>query len=100
MHLLRRVLSERGAGARRGTQKHVSGPRARMFLALDLPEDARDRARRLARRAPRGRSDLRPVRPEALHVTLVFLGWQDESAAERIADGGVRRAAGRPRRRG
>jgi RNA 2',3'-cyclic 3'-phosphodiesterase len=32
-----------------------------------------------------GRRDLRPVRPEALHVTLVFLGWQDESAAPRIA---------------
>jgi 2'-5' RNA ligase len=26
------------------------------------------------------------VRDEALHVTLVFLGWQDESAAERIAE--------------
>jgi 2'-5' RNA ligase len=26
------------------------------------------------------------VRPEALHVTLVFLGWQDESAAGRIAE--------------
>jgi 2'-5' RNA ligase len=26
------------------------------------------------------------VRPEALHVTLVFLGWQDESAADRIAE--------------
>jgi RNA 2',3'-cyclic 3'-phosphodiesterase len=25
------------------------------------------------------------VRAEALHVTLVFLGWQDESAAEAIA---------------
>jgi 2'-5' RNA ligase len=32
------------------------------------------------------RRDLRPVRPEALHVTLVFLGWQDESAAPRIAE--------------
>ena len=29
---------------------------------------------------------MRPVSPEALHVTLVFLGWQDESAAERIAE--------------
>jgi 2'-5' RNA ligase len=26
------------------------------------------------------------VRLEALHVTLVFLGWQDESAAEHIAE--------------
>jgi RNA 2',3'-cyclic 3'-phosphodiesterase len=29
---------------------------------------------------------VRPVHPDALHVTLVFLGWQDESAAERIAE--------------
>ena len=34
------------------------------------------------------RRDLRPVRPEALHVTLVFLGWQDESAAPRISEAG------------
>jgi RNA 2',3'-cyclic 3'-phosphodiesterase len=26
------------------------------------------------------------VRAEALHVTLVFLGWQDEAAADRIAE--------------
>jgi RNA 2',3'-cyclic 3'-phosphodiesterase len=64
----------------------VSGPRARMFLALDLPEDARDRLVEWRDVILDGRRDVRPVRPEALHVTLVFLGWQDESAAERIAD--------------
>jgi RNA 2',3'-cyclic 3'-phosphodiesterase len=64
----------------------VSGPRARMFLALDLPEDARDRLVDWRDVILDGRRDVRPVRPEALHVTLVFLGWQDESAAERIAD--------------
>ena len=26
------------------------------------------------------------MRPDALHVTFVFLGWQDESAADRIAE--------------
>lgn len=31
-----------------------------------------------------GRDDLRPVRLEALHVTLVFLGWQYERDVERI----------------
>jgi 2'-5' RNA ligase len=56
-----------------------------MFLALDLPEDARDRLADWRDEILDGRRDLRPVRPEALHVTLVFLGWQDESAAERIA---------------
>ena len=64
----------------------MSGPRARMFLALDLPEDARDRLADWRDELLDGRRDLRPVRPEALHVTLVFLGWQDESAAERIAE--------------
>ena len=56
-----------------------------MFLALDLPDDARDELVRWRDAILSARDDLRPVRPEALHVTLVFLGWQDESAAERIA---------------
>ena len=57
-----------------------------MFLALDLPDDARDRLVRWRDELLDGRRELRPVRPEALHVTLVFLGWQDESAAEPIAE--------------
>jgi RNA 2',3'-cyclic 3'-phosphodiesterase len=56
-----------------------------MFIALDLPEQARDRLVAWRDLILDGRRDVRPVRPEALHVTLVFLGWQDESAAERIA---------------
>jgi RNA 2',3'-cyclic 3'-phosphodiesterase len=64
----------------------VSGPRARLFLALDLPEDARTSIASWRDQLISGRQDLRPVRPEALHVTLVFLGWQDESAAPRIAE--------------
>jgi RNA 2',3'-cyclic 3'-phosphodiesterase len=63
----------------------MSGPRARMFVALDLPPSARDGLVEWRDRLIADRDDLRPVRPEALHVTLVFLGWQDESAAERIA---------------
>ena len=57
-----------------------------MFLALDLPEDPRDRLVEWRDVILDGRRDVRPVRPEALHVTLVFLGWQDESVAERIAE--------------
>jgi 2'-5' RNA ligase len=64
----------------------VSGPRARLFLALDLPEEAREGLVAWRDALVDGRRDLRPVRPDALHVTLVFLGWQDESAAERIAE--------------
>jgi 2'-5' RNA ligase len=56
-----------------------------MFVALDLPEAARGKLVEWRDRLIAGRRDLRPVRPEALHVTLAFLGWQDESAADRIA---------------
>jgi len=56
-----------------------------MFLALDLPADARSALAAWRDGLVADRDDLRPVRPEALHVTLVFLGWQDEVAAERIA---------------
>jgi 2'-5' RNA ligase len=64
----------------------VSGPRARLFLALDLPEPARASLADWRDVLISDRTDLRPVRPEALHVTLVFLGWQDESAAPKIAE--------------
>jgi 2'-5' RNA ligase len=57
-----------------------------MFLALDLPEDVRERLVEWRDLILDGRRDVRPVAPEALHVTLVFLGWQDESAADRIAE--------------
>src|SRR5262245_45568041 len=56
-----------------------------MFLALDLPEEAREQLSRWRDVMLGARSDVRPVRADALHVTLVFLGWQDESAADRIA---------------
>jgi 2'-5' RNA ligase len=57
-----------------------------MFLALDLEDGARERLAGWRDAVLDGRRDLRAVAPEALHVTLVFLGWQDESAADRIAE--------------
>jgi 2'-5' RNA ligase len=45
-----------------------------------------------------GRDDLRPVGAEALHVTLVFLGWQDEAAAGKIAEAAFGGAGGAPPR--
>jgi 2'-5' RNA ligase len=56
-----------------------------MFVALDLPPAARDALAAWRDELVADRPDLRPVRPEALHVTLVFLGWQDESAAPDIS---------------
>ena len=61
------------------------GPRARMFVALDLPPDARSALVAWRDELISGRRDLRPVRAEALHVTLVFLGWQAEKEADAIA---------------
>lgn len=67
-----------GAGAARAA-------RARLFLALDLPD--RERAAIAAWRDAgiAGRPGLRPVDAAALHVTLVFLGAQPEEAVEAIA---------------
>jgi RNA 2',3'-cyclic 3'-phosphodiesterase len=56
-----------------------------MFVALDLPEAARAELAAWRDELVDGRRDLRPVAPQALHVTLAFLGWQDESAARSIA---------------
>jgi len=56
-----------------------------MFLALDLPGEARTSLAVWRDEVVSDRSDVRPVSAEALHVTLVFLGWQDESAAAAIS---------------
>jgi RNA 2',3'-cyclic 3'-phosphodiesterase len=72
----------------------VSGPRARMFVALDLPDGARRALAAWRDGLVEGRRDLRPVRAEALHVTLVFLGWQDEKAADAIASAAFEASSG------
>jgi 2'-5' RNA ligase len=56
--------------------------KARLFVALDLPQSVVQalvawRTPLILRAGPPG---LRPVAPEALHVTLVFLGWKPEEA--------------------
>ena len=60
-----------------------------MFVALDLPAGPRAALAAWRDELLEGRRDLRPVRDQALHVTLVFLGWQDEAAAEAIAGAAV-----------
>lgn len=57
----------------------------RLFVALDLPAPVVDAL--TAWRAPllRGAPDLRPVAPEALHVTLAFLGAQPQTAVAPLA---------------
>jgi RNA 2',3'-cyclic 3'-phosphodiesterase len=58
--------------------------RARLFVALELPESARS-ALAEWREAPLSRvPGLRPVRPEDLHVTLCFLGTRPAHEIEEI----------------
>lgn len=58
---------------------------ARLFVALDLPDAVVEAL--VAWRAPllRERKDLRAVAPEALHVTLCFLGAKPEEAIAPLA---------------
>jgi len=73
-----------------------SEPRsARLFVALDLPSDARNRLVEWQGDvfAPYGRT-VRLVRPASLHVTLVFLGHHPESDVEAIREATFARVAG------
>ncbi|HET8673476.1 MAG TPA: RNA 2',3'-cyclic phosphodiesterase [Thermoleophilaceae bacterium] len=54
-------------------------------MALDLPDEARAALVEWREQALEGRRDLRPVAVEALHVTLVFLGYLPEKEIERTA---------------
>jgi 2'-5' RNA ligase len=54
-------------------------------VALELPEEVVEGAAALARDAFGSVDELRLVRPESLHVTLVFLGYRPEREIERIA---------------
>jgi RNA 2',3'-cyclic 3'-phosphodiesterase len=60
-------------------------PSARLFVALDLPEEARSALVEWQGDvfAPYGRT-VRLVRPASLHVTLVFLGHHPEDSVDAI----------------
>lgn len=64
----------------------LKSPRARLFVALDLPQAAEIAlsAWQRALCAAAGR-DLRPLRADALHVTLAFIGYRPERDVEAIA---------------
>lgn len=64
----------------------MTAPKARLFVALDLPEPVRDRLDRWARDRLAGRDALRLIRRDDLHVTLCFLGWRDEADAAGLAE--------------
>lgn len=60
-------------------------PRARMFVALDLPTGLRDGIVAWGERELRDPA-LRVVAPESLHVTLAFLGYLPEREIERLGE--------------
>jgi RNA 2',3'-cyclic 3'-phosphodiesterase len=66
-------------------RERLKSPRARLFVALDLPERVRDGI------AAWGREELtdpalRPVPVESLHITLVFLGFLPEKTIPQLAE--------------
>lgn len=65
-------------------KERLKSPRARLFVALDLPDELRAGIVAWGREALADPA-LRPVAPESLHVTLAFLGYRPEKEIERIA---------------
>jgi 2'-5' RNA ligase len=67
-------------------KERLGSPRARLFVALELPGEVVEGLSAWGREAFGGVGEVRLVRPESLHVTLVFLGYQAERDIERIAE--------------
>jgi 2'-5' RNA ligase len=66
-------------------KERLKSPRARLFVALDLPDRVREE---IGRWQATALSDpaLRPMRPETLHVTVCFLSYHPEKAIPRILE--------------
>jgi 2'-5' RNA ligase len=67
------------------TKERLKSPRARLFVALDLPDDAREG---LAAWGGKELGDpaLRSVPRESLHITLAFLGYMSERQIEPLRE--------------
>jgi 2'-5' RNA ligase len=65
-------------------RERLKSPRARLFVALDLPDAVREEIRAWGRKALTDPA-LRPVQLESLHITLAFLGWVAEREIPRLA---------------
>jgi 2'-5' RNA ligase len=64
-------------------KERLKSPRARLFVALELPSALRDQVEAWGRDAL-GDPALRPLSTSSLHVTLVFLGYRPEKEIGRI----------------
>jgi RNA 2',3'-cyclic 3'-phosphodiesterase len=65
------------------TASEAEPKKARMFVALDMPDDVRQRLGDWGRRELTDPA-LRPVPAANLHLTLCFLGWMAETQRDRI----------------
>ena len=63
----------------------ATDPKARLFVALDLPDEVRKRIAGWQQKAL-GDPALRPMRAEALHITLCFLAYRAEREIRRIEE--------------
>jgi RNA 2',3'-cyclic 3'-phosphodiesterase len=66
-------------------KERLKSPRARLFVALDLPESVLEGLAAWQRTELTDEA-LRPSRSETLHMTLAFLGYQPERAIDQIAE--------------
>jgi 2'-5' RNA ligase len=67
------------------TKERLKSPRARLFVALDLPEALRDGIVAWGKREL-GDPALRVVPRESLHITLAFLGYLPEKEIGRLGE--------------
>jgi 2'-5' RNA ligase len=66
-------------------KERLKSPRARLFVALDLPDRVRSAIVAWGRKEL-GDPALRPVGEESLHITLAFLGYLPEKRIPRLAE--------------
>jgi 2'-5' RNA ligase len=66
-------------------KERLKSPRAKLFVALDLPDPVRAGIVAWGRRALADPA-LRPIAPESLHITLAFLGWLPEKEIPRLEE--------------
>jgi 2'-5' RNA ligase len=66
-------------------KERLKSPRARLFVALDLPAAVREGIHEWGR-GELADPALRRVGPDSLHVTLAFLGWTPEKEIPRLAE--------------
>ena len=69
-----------------GPARADRGTASRLFVSLDPPPAARRAAAEWGRTVARGVPGLRPVRPEAIHLTLAFLGSMPAEGIENLVD--------------